>query len=58
MKVRYMLACMNAWIDGMVIDDFSSEEEAIRYAADYEARLYRVEEDGRMTEVWKPGQDD
>lgn len=52
---KYRLQCMNAFIDGAVISDFDSEAEAIEYAANYEARLYRLEEDGGATLIYWPG---
>lgn len=55
---RYRLHSMNAFIDGLIINDFSSDEEAAECAANYEARCYRLEDDGRATLIYQPGQDD
>ena len=55
---KYRLHSMNAFIDGLIINDFDSEEEAERYAADYEARLYRLGEDGSATLIYWPGKYD
>lgn len=57
-KTKYQLESMNAFIDGLVINDFDSEDEAIQYAADHEARLYRLETDGRKKLVYCPGIDE
>ena len=54
-KTKYRLHSMNAFIDGLIISDFDSEAEAIEYAANYEARLYRLEPDGRAVAVYWPG---
>lgn len=54
---RYRLSCGNAFVDG-VYNDFDSDEEAAGYAADYEASCYRLEDDGRATLIYQPGQDD
>lgn len=55
---KYRLQSMNAFIDGLIINDFDSEAEAIQYAANYEARLYRLEPDGRAVAVYWPGMDE
>ena len=55
---KYRLHSMNAFIDGLIINDFDSDEEAERYAAEYEARLYRLEEDGSATLIYWPGKYD
>lgn len=55
---KYRLHSMNAFIDGLIINDFESEAEAIEYAANYEARLYRLEPDGRAVAVYWPGMDE
>ena len=57
-KTKYRLHSMNAFIDGLIISDFDSEAEAIEYAANYEARLYRLEPDGRAVAVYWPGMDE
>lgn len=54
-QAKYKLRCMNAFIDGAVINDFDSEAEAIQYAANYEARLYRLAEDGGEILIYWPG---
>ncbi len=55
---KYRLQSMNAFIDGMIINDFKDEDEAIQYAANYEARLYRLEPDGQAVLVYWPGMDE
>lgn len=55
---KYRLQSMNAFIDGLIINDFDSEAEAIQYAANYEARLYRLAEDGGATLIYWPGMDE
>ena len=55
---RYRLHSMNAFIDGLIINDFESDEEAERYAADYEARCYRLEDNGSATLIYWPGKYD
>ncbi len=55
---KYRLNSMNAFIDGLIINDFESDEEAERYAADYEARCYRLEDNGSATLICWPGKYD
>ena len=55
MNAKYQLACMNAFIDGMIINDFESDAEAAEYAANYEATCYRLEPDGSRTVIYTPG---
>ena len=55
---KYRLQSMNAFIDGKIINDFDNEAEAIQYAANYEARLYRLEPDGQAVVVYYPGMDE
>lgn len=54
---KYRLSCGNAFVDG-VYNDFESDEEAERYAADYEATCYRLEESGAAILIYQPGQDE
>lgn len=56
--VRYQFACMNAMIDGVIVNDFVSDAEAVEFAANYEARCYRIEPDGTRTLIFQPGQDE
>lgn len=53
--MKYRLNSMNAFIDGMIVNDFTTEAEAVQYAANYEARLYRLNEDGTETLIYWPG---
>lgn len=55
---KYRLHSMNAFVDGLVINDFKDEDEAKQYAANYEARLYRLEPDGQAVLVYWPGMDE
>lgn len=57
MKTKWLLQCMNAFIDGSIINDFDDDEEAKSYAANYEARCYRIDPDGTQTLIYDPGKD-
>lgn len=48
----YYFECGNAFVDGLYnVSAFTSDGEAIRKAADYEATLYRYEyQDGEQTD--------
>lgn len=54
---KWQLICGNAFVEG-VYTDFDSDAEAARYAADYEARCYRIDPDGTRTLIYEPGQDE
>ena len=54
---RWQLICGNAFVEG-IYSDFQSDAEAARYAADYEARCYRIDPDGTRTLIYEPGQDE
>ena len=56
--VRYYFSCMNAFVDGHIYKGFASDDEAIRYAANYEATMYRIEPDGRRVCIWEPGKEE
>ena len=58
MGIKYQLFSMNAYIDGIIINDFVSDKEAISYAANYEATCYRINPDGTREMIYKPGDDD
>lgn len=99
MSVKYQLFSMNAYIDGIIINDFvrlgkcikelerihgirhggdwsegasgngfalitqadiakELDQEAIGYAANYEATCYRINPDGTREMIYKPGDDD
>ena len=55
MVTKYQFSSSNAFIDGVIINDFDSEDEAIQFAADYEATLFRIEPDGSRKCVYYPG---
>ena len=55
---KWQLYSMNAFIDGITINDFNDDAEAIQYAANYEATCYRIDPDGSRTVIYQPGQDD
>jgi hypothetical protein len=57
-KTKWQLQCMNAFIDGAIINDFDDDTEAAQYAANYEARCYRIDPDGTRTLIYEPGQDE
>lgn len=50
----WTLGCMNAIIDGIVINDFDDDREATQFAANYEARCIRIDPDGTKTLVYDP----
>lgn len=50
----WTLGCMNAIIDGIVINDFDDDREAAQFAANYEARCIRIDPDGSRTLVYDP----
>ncbi len=54
---KYQFECMNAFIDGVIINDFSGDAEAIQYAANYEAYCYRLRPEGGRDLIYRPGQD-
>ena len=54
-KPKYILRCGNSFVNGSIIDDFEDDDEAISYAADYEATCYRIEPDGTQTIIYDPG---
>lgn len=43
METKWQLHCMNSFIDGVIINDFENDTEAAQYAANYEARCYRID---------------
>lgn len=51
---KYTFACMNAEIDGAVVNDFINDQEAADFAADYEADCYRINPDGSKVLVYSP----
>lgn len=51
---KWVLHSMNAFIDGIVINDFADDTEAAQYAANYEARCYRIDADGKQTLIYDP----
>ena len=55
---KYVMQCMNAFVDGRIIDDFTDDQEAMAAAADYEAHLYKLTEDGRAQLIYWPGMDE
>lgn len=57
-EVKYQLHCMNSWIDGTIINDFVDDQEAIEYAANYEATCCRIDPDGKKTVIYTPGDAD
>lgn len=57
-KAKYQLHCMNAFIDGVIINDFETDAEAAQYAANYEAQCFRIDADGKQTLIYEPGQED
>lgn len=50
----WTMSCMNAVIDGIVINDFDDDEEAAQFASNYEARCIRIDPDGTRTLVYDP----
>ena len=55
---KWQLHCMNAAVDGIIINDFESDAEAAQYAANYEARCYRIDPDGKRTLIYNPAEAD
>lgn len=54
---RWQIVCGNAFVAG-IYSDFDSDAEAARYAADYEARCYRIDPDGTKALIYEPEQDE
>ena len=54
---KYRIICGNAFING-VYNDFESDEEAAKVAADYEGTCYRLEDNGAAVLIYQPGQDE
>ena len=52
---KWLLSCGNAFVDGMIINDFFDDAEAAEYAANYEATCYRIDPDGSRTVIYTPG---
>lgn len=52
---KWQLFCGNAFIDGTIINDFTSDTEAAEYAANYEATCYRIDPNGSRTVIYTPG---
>jgi hypothetical protein len=58
METKWQLHCaMNSFIDGVIINDFENDTEAAQYAANYEARCYRIDRTER-TLIYEPGQEE
>ena len=55
---RWQLFSGNAFVDGLIINDFDDDDEARSYAANYEATCYRIDPDGSRTVIYTPGADE
>lgn len=58
MAVKWMIESGDAITDGAIINDFKDDEEAARFAANYEAHCYRIDDDGSKTLIYYPGKGD
>jgi hypothetical protein len=42
----------------LLVNDFTDDTEAAQYAANYEARCYRIDADGKQTLIYDPAEQD
>lgn len=52
--MKYYFECGNAMIDGVTVNDFTDDSEAVDFAADHEATVYRVDNDGNRQLIYDP----